>query len=88
MICPFCKEEGKKSHVHPGVRSTTLIGFSTYYDEDGIYHIHDPNSSSQNFICSNKHRWNEVSYEPCPNCEYKKGETVITPRSPDKTITL
>ena len=37
MKCPECIEEGEKSRVFSKGRSTTLMGFLSYYDEDGDY---------------------------------------------------
>lgn len=72
MICPKCKEEEKKSTVYQGISTSTLIGYTSYYDEDGIYHSHDPNSSTTNYSCSNGHCFSVSKKNNCPNCNYGK----------------
>ena len=60
-----CHEEGKKSWVHPGVSSTTLMYFQPYYDEEGKYHNHDGNTTITNYSCSNGRSWIESSTGAC-----------------------
>lgn len=59
MKCLQCVKEGKKSKVYIGGSSTTLLGVSRYYDEDGNYHVYDPNIITTNYLCSNGHFWSE-----------------------------
>lgn len=70
MKCPECVEQGKKSRVYPGVGATTLMGWSSYYDEDGQFHKHDPNTTTTGYRCSEGHTWQRESVSPCPNCLY------------------
>lgn len=59
-ICPFCKEAGQKSQLHPSSASmTTLMASSPgYYDEDGKYvQVSDPNWTTRYYSCSNGHRF-------------------------------
>lgn len=72
MICPKCKEEEKKSIVYAGYGMSTLVGYTPYYDEDGKYHSHDPNSNTTNYTCSNGHSFSVSRKSPCPNCDYGK----------------
>ena len=46
------------------------MGFESYYDEEGKYHHHDPNSSWSNASCSNGHRFFVRSGNRCSNCEF------------------
>ena len=70
MMCPICVDQGTRSRVTPGDRFTTLMGHSPYYDEDGQYHIHDPNTVTVEYGCSHGHRWEEKPRMVCgaPDC--------------------
>ncbi len=70
MKCPECVSDGKKSIVYPGSSSTTLMGYQTYYDEDGVFHKHDPNDVQSNYSCSNGHQWIDHTKIDCPNCDW------------------
>ena len=71
MKCPACVEEGKVSRWYPPEWwSSTSMGFSTYYDEEGRYHSHDPNSSWSSASCSNGHRFFVQQGNRCSNCDY------------------
>ncbi len=69
-FCPKCKDSGDRSEVYPGLQTSTLMGGTTWYDEDGEYHNHNPNRSAQAFRCSKGHDWYEYSYSNCPSCSY------------------
>jgi len=77
MKCPFCVEEGKKSIVHNKSLETTCLGFSSYYDEEGNYHSHNPNKHNDTYYCSNGHKWVESYKSTCPNCDYGKDTLTI-----------
>ena len=67
--CEECEAEGKKpEQIYPGSARSTGIGYQPYYDGDGKYHAHDPNTTKRSFRCSNGHRWNVSSKNPCPTC--------------------
>lgn len=66
MKCAQCVEEGLTSRVFPGGAFRTSMGWSTFYDESGAYHSHDPNWTTHEFTCSNGHRWGESSIRQCP----------------------
>jgi hypothetical protein len=66
MKCEECVEAGEKSRVTGGGGSRTLMGHSPYYDEDGIYHNHDPNTMTSSYSCSNGHRWVTKGKGRCP----------------------
>lgn len=70
MICPHCQAEGTESHVVELCSSSTLIGWSPYYDEKGVYHSHDPNARTTQFECSRGHHFSTSRMVPCPNCDY------------------
>ena len=57
MICSQCKKEGKKSKVYPGVGMVTAMYCPPFYDEDGRFHNHDGNITTQEYACSNGHKW-------------------------------
>jgi hypothetical protein len=65
MICPKCKEEGKRSTVQPGFSSTTAMGYAPYYDEEGRFHRHDPNVTTTEYTCSNGHTWKDKTKPSC-----------------------
>ena len=72
MKCPTCVEESEKSKVYCGGSTTTLMGYSSYYDEEGEYHCHDPNKISTSYSCSRGHKWgvSKVPSCPAPGCDY------------------
>jgi len=72
MKCPECVSEGKKSIVYPGSSSTTLMGFQRYYDEDGVFHEHDPNDIQSHYSCGNGHQWTTHTQNKCPNCDWSE----------------
>lgn len=65
MKCPTCVEEGNKSIVSVGGSITTAMASHQFYDENGKYHLHDPNTSSTQYRCSNGHDWTESSKNKC-----------------------
>lgn len=72
MKCSKCIEGGKKSTVPPRGLSSTLMGYSPYYDEDGIYHNHDYNTITSTYICSNDHGWAEKIIQRVPIATLEK----------------
>ena len=75
MICQQCKAQGKKSQViDPGIYLSTCMSVLRYYDEDGAYHLHDPNGMTKQYRCSNGHHWADVERTPCPSCDYNRGD--------------
>lgn len=57
MVCQVCITEGKKSTVNILSSSTTLMNSVSYYDEDGVLHTHDMNTTTTDYICSNGHKF-------------------------------
>ena len=70
MICPACKEQGLKSTVQTEGLMSTLMGYSTYYDENGMMHKHDNNSRTTIGKCSNGHTFS-YRYENSYWCGWK-----------------
>lgn len=73
MKCSDCVKEGKASKLYPPTGDfSTAMGSHPYYDEKGRYHRHDPNLHSEEWSCSNGHRWVESSIDACPvkKCEW------------------
>ncbi len=78
--CPFCRDEGERSTVEiPTEFYVTLLPAYSYYDEDGAWHLHDPNGSASNWWCSRGHGWAETTYSRCPaGCETQETTVHIT----------
>lgn len=57
MFCIYCIEEGKESVVYPGSTWGTMMASVPYYDKNGVYHDHGPNTYTTDYSCSNGHRW-------------------------------
>ena len=70
MKCAECETLGKRSRVVVGGSRTTLLGYSPYYDEEGLYHNHDPNTITTEYCCSEGHVWERRSKRQCPSCSY------------------
>ena len=73
MKCPACVDEGKRSIIRTdGPGSLTAMFGDYYYDEDGNYHVHDPNITTTRLVCSRGHRLVHTSATACPvdNCEH------------------
>lgn len=69
MKCPWCVEEGKTSKLYvPMSGISTAMGYESYYDEQGKFHRHDPNSFTQELSCSEGHRWVSSQRGGCPSC--------------------
>ena len=78
MTCPECEANGLKSRVYSNGGSRTLMGFRTYYDEDGEYHIHDPNHFGESYDCSEGHSFVRITRNQCPTCgdwDARQGDT-------------
>lgn len=75
MRCPECVAEGERSRVTSHGGMTTLMGHYPYYDEDGIYHNHDPNWTTSGYSCSRGHQFSRATLKECPNCTYGREES-------------
>ncbi len=58
--CEECKKNEVKYSVYYRGSSTTLMGWSPYWDEDGKYHNNNPNKITSSYECSNGHSWSET----------------------------
>lgn len=70
MICPTCKAEGQTSRVDIGGGATTDMWSAPYYDEAGVYHHHDLNTTTWVYDCSRGHRWTAAQRKKCPAGDY------------------
>lgn len=66
MICPQCREENKKSFVYSNGSTRTLLCANEFYDEEGIWHIHDSNITTSHYSCSNGHTFDKKTQGKCP----------------------
>jgi len=57
MKCPECEKLGLRSKVFVGQATRTLMGYTSYYDEDGKFHNNNPNKTTTSYTCSNGHAW-------------------------------
>jgi hypothetical protein len=66
VICKECKAAGKRSKVFEEGCTTTLVHCPPFYDEEGKRHVHDVNTSTVGYQCSNGHHWSgNVPKVPC-----------------------
>jgi hypothetical protein len=74
MKCQECESSGQRSKVFSDGYSlvTAMGGGESFWDEDGVRHRHDPNTSTTGFSCSAGHRWSTRRKSPCPaeGCDY------------------
>lgn len=69
MFCKQCQKEGKTSRVFMSAGCITAMYCAPFFDEQGKYHHHDSNTSTQEYTCSNGHKWTDVMHGfPCPSC--------------------
>lgn len=88
MICRRCQSEGTVSKVYDKGCSSTLMGFDAYYDEEGLYHSHDPNQRYCAYVCSNGHSFDVVRRASCGNCDFGGIETYIDKEPTPRVISL
>lgn len=76
---PECPECGGELVFGSGATRKTLAMGSNGYDEDGVYHNHDPNWTKSTYTCENGHRVRRSTQSACPapNCDYG-GEEKLT----------
>jgi hypothetical protein len=73
MICKICKKMGLRSIIKELAQCvTTLAHCEPWYDEDGRYHIHDCNTISITYQCSNGHEFITKSKPHQCWCEHDK----------------
>jgi len=72
MKCEKCVSEGEQSSIQaPAGGVSTAIASAPYYDNEGIYHHHDPNSFTSAYSCSRGHRWVRSTRSGCPAGDYE-----------------
>lgn len=71
MKCKTCQEQGLTSKVFDQGSTSTLMAFSMFWDEGGVRHVHDPNTHTYLYSCSNGHRWAEPTIYACPAGDYR-----------------
>jgi hypothetical protein len=77
--CCVCEREGKTSKLRTAQGSSNhQAGIDQYWDHEGVYHCHDPNSYFQKAYCSNRHAVTITTTHPCPapGCSEKGGVEV------------
>ncbi len=72
MKCKTCAELGLTSTLSVVSNFATLMCDHQYFDEQGRYHLHDPNTTSTVYRCSNGHSTVETSRRHCPTCKPKE----------------
>lgn len=68
-ICPDCREGGLTSRVTVGPSTVTCMAGQQFYDEQGRFHDHDPNTMTTQYSCSNGHVWSSQQLMSCRVCE-------------------
>lgn len=75
-LCPECERLGIKSEWRPPLSEVvTAMPRDSYYDRDGLFHEHDPNSRTGRGQCSNGHVIAIVAYRTCGSCNFNEGRT-------------
>lgn len=68
MICNNCAEEGETSRLFIGAGTVTVAYSAPFYDENGIYHHHDPNWTTTTCNCSRGHKFTVRTKQGCLPC--------------------
>lgn len=76
MKCPVCIKEGERSTVSGGGGFVTSMPIHAFWDEDGKYHVHNPNERNWGYSCSRGHRWVEGGTPLCPQGDYGEPPTI------------
>ena len=74
MKCPECQKENKISSMwlqdemygtlnEEGELEVEIS--KKYWDEEGVFHTHDPNPHKRIYQCSNNHVWSVTTYAKC-----------------------
>lgn len=86
MKCPECVATGQASTLQIGPTFSTAMYSAPHYDEDGEYHMHDLNTRTTSYSCSNGHSFSQNVDPTCPNrnCEWgKTPEQIAEERKPE-----
>ena len=76
MKCPVCVKLGLKSTLTEGAGMSTMMYSAPYYDEDGNYHNHDPNTHTHTLACSNGHKMTVSHKSGCIPCGTEPTERI------------
>lgn len=70
MRCPECIADGERSRITIHGGTTTALPWSEHYDEDGVRHAHDPNTTATVLICTRGHQWTDEQQPACSVGDY------------------
>lgn len=73
MKCPKCTNP---CIIYPMNSGMTMSASRPYYDHNGSYHNHDPNSTTSTYVCEYGHQWSIKTYNKC-SCGWSGGETIV-----------
>ncbi len=78
--CPVEGCEATQFIDHGG--GTTLLGWQPHFDDEGVYHSHNPNMRTLKLECQNKHWFRVSGKNPCPvkACAYGGLDIVKEPQ--------
>lgn len=68
MRCRYCVKDGKESNLYLKNSSSTDMAGQTFYGKDGLFHDHDPNWHSEEYQCSNGHKFMRGILTGCKAC--------------------
>jgi len=55
MLCPECQVVGLKSTLFAGRSESTVMHSTPFYDEEGVYHANNRNTTTTEYRCSQGH---------------------------------
>ncbi len=71
MKCPFCFDLELTSRVtSEDFAPETEVGYLPYYDDEDVYHSHDPNRRGTRNFCTQGHVWYVTDIPKCPAGDY------------------
>ena len=66
FVCGECQAEGRKSKLYArGESSTCMGGTEAFWDEEGKFHVHNPNTRTKGYVCSWGHHFGETVKGSC-----------------------
>lgn len=94
MKCPECERLGLRSRVYDSgsvwwmAEDHIRHNWNPYWDEDDVYHVHNPNIKNKSYECSNSHKFNTKFSDPCPASTCSFGRAIdeieiIKPMNPE-----
>jgi hypothetical protein len=82
MTCPECDDRNKTSIVYLRSTKRTDLGFTASDPAKGTPHLHDPNLLTEQYECSNGHRFKRVLRVACPSCDHGHEAPLIAKLTP------